>query len=52
MPAGDSSPFSETLGVGFFAKDHLPELSVGHDLRVPFAFKLLRGEVPLPFFDR
>lgn len=52
MPAGDSSPFSETLGVGFFAEEYLPELSVGHDLRVPFAFKLLHGEFPLPFFDR
>jgi hypothetical protein len=33
-------------------KDDLPELHPGHDLRVPFVFKLLREEVPGPYFDR
>jgi len=50
--AGDGpSPFSEVLDVGFYAEDRLPGLSPGHELRIPMAFKLLRGEIPEPFFD-
>jgi hypothetical protein len=30
----------------------LPELHIGHDLRIPMAFKLFRGEIQAPFFDR
>lgn len=33
-------------------KQHLTELHTGHDLRVPYAFKLWRGEIQAPFFDR
>jgi ADP-ribose pyrophosphatase YjhB (NUDIX family) len=50
--AGESgSAFAEVLDVGFFAENSLPPLSLGHDLRVPMAFKILRGEIPAPFFD-
>ena len=42
----------ETTGVGFFAEGALPQLSPGHDRRVPFVFRLLRDEVPVPYFDR
>ena len=31
--------------------DGLPPLSTGHHLRVPFVFKQLRGETPIPFID-
>ncbi len=41
----------ETTGVGFFAEDALPDLSPGHRLRVPAVFKLLRGDMPIPYFD-
>ncbi len=41
----------EAIDVGFFEEDRLPELSPGHHLRVPFLFKLLRGEVVTPYFD-
>jgi 8-oxo-dGTP pyrophosphatase MutT (NUDIX family) len=41
----------ETLDVGFFAEDHLPELHIGFDRRVPMAFQLVRGETPAPYFD-
>ena len=47
-----SSPLSETLDAGFFDEHHLPELHIGHDLRIPMAFKLFRGEIQAPFFDR
>jgi 8-oxo-dGTP pyrophosphatase MutT (NUDIX family) len=45
------SSLSETLDIGFFDEHHLPELHVGHDLRVPMAFRLSRGEIIAPFFD-
>ncbi len=41
----------ETTDVGFFSESALPELSPGHTLRVPLVFKLVRGEVPAPYFD-
>lgn len=50
--SGTPSSLAESLDVGFFAENELPGLSVGHDLRVPMAFKILRGETPAPFFDR
>lgn len=42
---------AEALDVGFFSEDKLPPLSAGHHLRVPYFFKQLRGEVPVPHFD-
>jgi ADP-ribose pyrophosphatase YjhB (NUDIX family) len=45
------SPFKETLDVAFFAEDALPELSPGHERRIPMAFRLARGEVEPPYFD-
>ncbi len=41
----------ETTGVGFFAEDALPDLSPGHRQRVPAVFKLVRGELSIPYFD-
>lgn len=45
------SPSDEVFGAAYFAEDSLPPLSPGHHLRVPFVFKQLRGEAPLPYFD-
>jgi 8-oxo-dGTP pyrophosphatase MutT (NUDIX family) len=36
----------------FFRSDELPELSPGHDRRVPFLFRLRRGEIETPFLDQ
>ena len=47
----EPSPGPETTGAGFFTEDDLPPLSPGHDMAVPLVFKLLRGEVPSPYFD-
>ena len=49
----DQNPVAgpETTGVGFFAKDDLPDLSPGHQSRIPVVFKLARGELPVPYFD-
>ncbi len=44
-------PGPETTQVAFFGENALPALSPGHDLRVPFVFHALRGQVPVPFFD-
>lgn len=48
---GVPAPGPETTAIGFFGADELPSLSAGHHLRVPFLFRLLRGEVPVPYFD-
>jgi ADP-ribose pyrophosphatase YjhB (NUDIX family) len=45
------SSHSEALDVGFFEEHDLPPLHVGFDLRIPMAYKLLRWEVPAPYFD-
>lgn len=41
----------EATEIGFFREDDLPPLSYGHEHRVPLLFKILRGEIPAPFFD-
>ncbi|MBI5035074.1 MAG: NUDIX hydrolase N-terminal domain-containing protein [Chloroflexi bacterium] len=46
------SPRSETLDAKFFGEDELPTLSPGHRLRVPLVFKLNRGEICAPYFDK
>ncbi len=50
-PDGRIGPLAETLQVGFFGEDELPPLSPGHHVRIPLVFKLLRGEIPVPYFD-
>ena len=45
------TPSLEATDVAFFKEDNLPPLSPGHHLRVPFVFKQLRGEAPVPYFD-
>ncbi len=50
----DRAPIAgpETTDVGFFAEHDLPaELSPGHMRRIPMAFKLARGDLPVPYFD-
>jgi len=49
----DASPrvSMEAIEVAFFGEDNLPELAPGHDLRVPVLFKILRGDIPAPYFD-
>ncbi len=53
VSAGDQSPSitKEAVDWRFFGSDELPELSAGHDKRVPLLFKLYRGEVDIPFLD-
>jgi 8-oxo-dGTP pyrophosphatase MutT (NUDIX family) len=41
----------EALDWRFFGLDELPGLSPGHDTRVPFLFKLYRGDIDTPFLD-
>lgn len=49
----DSTPRTsiEATEVAFFEENHLPELSPGHQHRVPLLFKILRGEISAPYFD-
>lgn len=44
-------PSNEATEIAFFEEANLPVLAPGHDLRVPMLFKLLRGEIPAPYFD-
>jgi ADP-ribose pyrophosphatase YjhB (NUDIX family) len=44
-------PSNEATEIAFFEEANLPVLAPGHDLRVPMLFKLLRGEIPPPYFD-
>jgi ADP-ribose pyrophosphatase YjhB (NUDIX family) len=44
-------PGPEARDAAFFQEEHLPPLSPGHHLRLPLIFKLLRGEIPAPYFD-
>ena len=39
--------------VGFFgmSENDLPDLSPGHQRRIPLVFKLARGDLPVPYFD-
>lgn len=45
------TPGVEVLDARYFGQDELPPLSPGHHLRVPFVFKQLRGDAPIPYFD-
>jgi ADP-ribose pyrophosphatase YjhB (NUDIX family) len=51
IESGIPTPSPETLDVDFFDESSLPALSQGHHLRVPFVFKILRGQVSVPYFD-
>jgi len=42
---------NEAVEIGFFGESELPELSSGHVHRIPLLFKILRGEIPAPYFD-
>jgi 8-oxo-dGTP pyrophosphatase MutT (NUDIX family) len=44
-------PSPEVSAAAYFAEHELPPLSPGHHLRVPFVFRQLRGEAPVPYFD-
>jgi 8-oxo-dGTP pyrophosphatase MutT (NUDIX family) len=48
---GARSSFAETLDVGFFAQDQMPELHVGFDRRVPMAFQQYRQVSSPTYFD-
>ena len=49
----DRTPIAgpETTDAGFFPEHDLPAMDPGHAGRVPMAFKLARGELPVPYFD-
>jgi ADP-ribose pyrophosphatase YjhB (NUDIX family) len=44
-------PGDDVFDAAYFEEDNLPLLSPGHHRRVPYVFKQLRGEVPIPYFD-
>jgi ADP-ribose pyrophosphatase YjhB (NUDIX family) len=48
---GDPVTTNEATDWGFFPIDGLPTLSPGHNLRVPFLFKLKSGAIASPYFD-
>ena len=52
-PHDDRTPIAgpETTDAGFFPEHDLPAMDPGYERRVPMAFKLARGELPVPYFD-
>jgi ADP-ribose pyrophosphatase YjhB (NUDIX family) len=48
---GKTFTSNETTDCGFFSADNLPPLSNGHPLIVPFLFKLVNNEIPVPYID-
>jgi len=46
------APSSEVSAAAYFDETELPPLSPGHHLRAPFVFRQMRGEAPVPYFDR
>ena len=46
------SSLAETLDIGFFSEDQLPKMHVGHERRVPMAFRLFREDASTAFFDQ
>ncbi len=46
------SSLGETLAVGFFSPDALPEMHISHDRRVPEVFRMLREGADGAYFDR
>ena len=44
-------PSPEVSAAAYFGESELPPLSPGHHLRAPFAFRQMRGEAPVPYFD-
>lgn len=52
LVAGPPQTTAEATEVGFFAADALPPLSPNHAERIPLVFKLFRGELPIPYFDK
>lgn len=41
----------EALDCEYYGPSDLPELSPGHDIRVPFLFRLHKGEIRVPYID-
>ncbi len=46
------APSSEVSAAAYFDETELPPLSPGHHLRAPFVVRQIRGEAPVPYFDR
>ncbi len=51
VPEGDPIATNEATEWGFFSSNKLPNLSPGHDQRVPVLFKLKNGEMDSPYID-
>ena len=49
--ADEPHPTAEATEVAFFGPDDLPSLTPGRVRRVPVVFRLLRGELPVPYVD-
>lgn len=44
-------PGSEALAAGFFSVEDLPPLAPGQVRRLPIILKILKGDIPRPYFD-
>ncbi len=48
---GTPAVTNEATDWGFFSSSELPDLSPGHAQRVPVLFKLMNGDIEVPYFD-
>ena len=51
VQGADPCPGPEALDAAFFPEGSLPPLTQGHISWLPVVFKLLRGEMSIPYFD-
>jgi ADP-ribose pyrophosphatase YjhB (NUDIX family) len=50
-PDQEPTPTLEACAFGYFGEDELPPLFSSHSTRLPFIFRQLHGEEPIPYVD-
>ena len=50
-PDGEPQCMPETIGVGFWSRDQLPDLSPGDSGLIPLVFRMVNGEASIPYMD-
>ncbi|EQC46701.1 NUDIX domain-containing protein [Bacteriovorax sp. DB6_IX] len=51
LEAGIETTSNETINVGWFAKNEIPELSDGHAIRIKHGWEFITSEEKFPYFE-
>jgi ADP-ribose pyrophosphatase YjhB (NUDIX family) len=51
LEGGVETTCNETTNIGWFAKDEIPNLSDGHEIRINDGWKFLTSDHPKPYFE-